>query len=82
MFYDNSLYITNLYIMDTTTVLEIIKMIDNQIDYYRRNNNQDGFGNIIKEFPQGQEDSLTKLKNHLQSFIEGQVSAIENRTEQ
>jgi hypothetical protein len=63
--------------MDTTTVLEIIKIIDNQIDYYRRNNSQDGFGNIIKDFPQGQEDSLVKLSSHLQSFIEGQLNATE-----
>lgn len=66
--------------MDTTTVLDIINIIDNQIDYYRRNNNQDGFGNIIKEFPQGQEDSLTKLKDHLQSYIEAQLNAAENET--
>lgn len=68
--------------MDTTTVLAIIEMIDNQIDYYRRNNSQDGFGNIVKDFPQGQEDSLTKLKNHLQSYIEAQLNAAENQTEQ
>jgi hypothetical protein len=66
--------------MDTTTVLEIIKMIDNQIDYYRRNSSQDGFGNIIEDFPQGQEDSLVRLRAHLQSFIEGQLNALENQT--
>jgi len=63
--------------MDIQTTLEIIKMIDNQIDYYRRNNSKDGFGNIIKDFPQGQEDSLTKLKNHLQNYIEAQLNAAE-----
>jgi len=66
--------------MDTTTVLEIIKIIDNQIDYYRRNNSQDGFGNIIKDFPQGQEDSLVKLSGHLQSFIEAELTKAENNT--
>lgn len=63
--------------MDTQTTLDIIKIIDNQIDYYRRNNSQDGFGNIVKDFPQGQKDSLTKLKNHLQSYIETQLNAAE-----
>ena len=66
--------------MNTQTTLEIINIIDNQIDYYRRNNSQDGFGNIIKEFPQGQEDSLTKLKNHLQSYIEAQLNSAELQT--
>ena len=66
--------------MDTTTVLKVINLIDNQIDYYRRNSSQDGFGNIIEDFPQGQEDSLVRLRSHLQSFIEGQLNAIENQT--
>jgi hypothetical protein len=66
--------------MDTQTTLDIINIIDNQIDYYRRNNSQDGFGNIIKEFPQGQEDSLTKLKDHLQSYIEAKLNAAENQS--
>jgi len=66
--------------MDTTTVLQVIKIIDNQIDYYRRNNSQDGFGNIIEDFPQGQEDSLERLRGHLQSFIEAELTKAENNT--
>jgi hypothetical protein len=66
--------------MDTTTVLQVIKIIDNQIGYYRRNSSQDGFGNIIKDFPQGQEDSLVRLRGHLQSFIEAELTKAENTT--
>ena len=66
--------------MDTTTVLKVINIIDNQIDYYRRNSSQDGFGNIIEDFPQGQEDSLVRLRSHLQSFIEAELTKAENNT--
>ena len=66
--------------MDTTTVLEIIKMIDNAIESIHRNNSKDGNGDFIKDFPAGQEHSLKKLGDHLQSFIEGQLSAAENQS--
>jgi hypothetical protein len=68
--------------MDTTTVLEIIKMIDGATESIHRGNRKDGSGNFIKDFPNGQAHSLEMLKDHLQSFIEGQLNALENRTEQ
>jgi SepF-like predicted cell division protein (DUF552 family) len=58
--------------MDTTTVLEIIKMIDAQIDAH-----------ILKLADKGVlivtpvETALTELRDHLQSFIEGEVNKAE-----
>jgi len=63
--------------MDTTTVLEIIKIIDNRIsnlttDYYNEGNLSDSeYHYRITE--------IADLHNHLQSYIEAQVSAIENQ---
>lgn len=64
--------------MDTTTVLEIIKIIDNRIsnlttDYYNEGSLSDSeYHYRITE--------IADLHNHLQGFIESQVSAIENQT--
>ena len=58
--------------MDTTTVLEIIKMISNteckeneclQPDYYR-----------------GAQDTLLNLQDYLQGFIEAELNAEENKS--
>jgi hypothetical protein len=62
--------------MDTTTVLEIIKMLDRQINVYGGISGND----CDNDYSQGRVDVCTELRNHLQSFIEGQVSAIENST--
>jgi len=71
--------------MDTTTVLQIIKMIGAQKAHHTEkfNNTElivdkeaDGY------FYNGIILGLTKLEDHLQSFIEGQVNAMENQTEQ
>jgi hypothetical protein len=64
--------------MDTTTVLEIIKIIDCRIsylssDYYHGGNLSDS--GCRKE----RVAELTVIHNHLQSYIEAQVNAIENQ---
>jgi hypothetical protein len=63
--------------MDTTTVLEIIKMLDVRIANYEAleeaNMDMDiSYHGVICDW--------TEFRDHLQSFIEGQVSAIENST--
>jgi hypothetical protein len=62
--------------MDTTTVLEIIKMIDAQLfkleEYYNQGMNDTEYYSAS--------GSLEKLRDHLQDYIEGQVSAMENST--
>jgi len=69
--------------MDTTTVMQIINMIDAQI---RMN-----FDIISTDSTLGYEDvesianqswGLEKFRDHLQDYIEGEVNAMENRTEQ
>ena len=60
--------------MDTTTVLEIIKMIDNQIDNYKEKMELKGIDLVMPV-----ERELTSLRDHLQDYIEAQVSAIENQ---
>ena len=64
--------------MDTTTVTAIIKMIDRQINVYGGTSGND----CDNDYSQGRVDVCTELKDHLQSFIEGQLNAAENRTEQ
>jgi hypothetical protein len=67
--------------MDTTTVLEIIKMIDAQIrmnadiistDSTLMSEDTDAIAN--------ESWGLEKFRDHLQSFIEGQLNAVENST--
>jgi len=64
--------------MDTTTVLEIINMIDNQLAAYKERMSAKGFD--MKKLETPVQGELTKLKDHLQSFIEGQLNAAENTT--
>ena len=61
--------------MDTTTVLEIIKMIENQIDNYKEKMELKGIDLVMPV-----EKELTQLRDHLQSYIEGQLSAAELQT--
>ena len=67
--------------MDTTTVLEIIKMIDAQIrmnadiistDSTLMSEDTDAIAN--------ESWGLEKFRDYLQSFIEGQLNAAENST--
>ena len=60
--------------MDTATVLEIVKMIDNQIDNYKEKMELKGIDLVMPV-----ERELTSLRDHLQDYIEAQVSAIENQ---
>lgn len=74
MFYVNSLSIINLYIMDTTTVLEIIKMIDNRLE-----NMLAPYVNIDEMSPMefGAQNELRLFGDHLQSFIEAELNKAE-----
>lgn len=67
--------------MDTETVLEIIKMLDNQIDYVNVEE-YEGYDqydptNIKNE---GRYHALTDFRDHLQNFIENEISKAENQT--
>jgi len=57
--------------MDTTTVLEIIKMIDRSIKTIRDNYPDEGSKRT---------QALYELQEHLQSFIEAQLNAVELKT--
>lgn len=57
--------------MDTTTVLEIIKMIDVKIKSIRDNYPDENAKRTI---------GLYELQEHLESFIYGQLNAAENQT--
>jgi len=61
--------------MDTTTVNTIINLIDNQIAANKEKMQAKGFN---METPAQAE--LTKLKEHLQSFIEAELTTAENNT--
>ena len=64
--------------MDTQTVLDIIKMIDNKLDTigctigYIEENTFDSTEEL-----KIQESTLISFRDHLQSFIEGQLNAAE-----
>lgn len=63
--------------MDIQTVLDIIKIIDNQIDSYKIKMESKG---IDIQMPAQTE--LIKLRDHLDNYINGQLNAAENSTEQ
>lgn len=69
--------------MDTTTVLQIIKMLDAQI---RMNADIISTDSTLEsedvEVIANESWGLEKFRDHLQEYIEGQVNAMENRTEQ
>ena len=75
--------------MDTTTVLEIIKMIDTRITKYNveidksldddDDDDDDDDTSMYWNLRAGR-DALTELQTHLQSFIEGQLNSAENQT--
>jgi len=60
--------------MDTTTVLEIIKMIQTQKDTLMNNEV------MFQEEYYGAMNALNELQSHLESFIEGQLNVAENNT--
>lgn len=63
-------YIKNQNIMDTQTVLNIIKMIDAQIQFLYDDEVCSDERCVI-------ERALSELRDHLQSFIDGQLNAAE-----
>lgn len=64
--------------MDITTVLEIIEMIDNKIRNFRRG----PLDGMPDDFTIGEESGMQQIRDHLQSLIESQLNAEENKTEQ
>jgi hypothetical protein len=71
--------------MDTTTVLAIMKMIETRVESISANApitvHEDGLW-CVDDYDQGRINVLTELQDHLQSYIEGQLNALENSTEQ
>ena len=73
--------------MDTTTVLEIIKNLDSHIKAIAeeyKDVDTDPDQNVPMDpsywITVGKEMALTDLRDHLQSYIEGQLNAAENST--
>jgi hypothetical protein len=62
--------------MDTTTVQEIIEIIDNKI----RNFAKGPLDGMPDDFTIGEEFGMKQIRDHLQSYIEAQVNAAENQT--
>lgn len=63
--------------MDTTTVLEIIKMIENQMQSNVAHPDEQFYSNTYS-YRLGNLDALRELKDHLQDYIEQQVTYAEN----
>ena len=67
--------------MDTTTVLEIIKMIDaHSSTAYDNINKAIASDKIPCPYDVGTFEGLSRLSEHLQQCIEGQLNAAENQT--
>jgi hypothetical protein len=73
--------------MDTQTVLEIIKKLDSHIKVIAeeyKDVDTDPDQNVPMDpsywITVGKEMALTDLRDHLQSYIEGQLNAAENST--
>ena len=57
--------------MDTSTVLQIIAVLDQQADRYNPADNI---------YSSGRVDAYTELRDHLQEYIESQLNGAENST--
>lgn len=67
--------------MDTETVLEMIKGVENALKNTPCIENfQCETAEELNAYTQGQHDALEATLGHLQSFIEGQLNAAENST--
>ena len=68
--------------LDTQTVMEIIKMIQNRMDNICKNapvaEHEDGLW-FVDDHDQGQINALGELHDHLQGYIEGLVNQVENK---
>jgi hypothetical protein len=73
----------NIKTMDTTTVLQIIKMLDAEIRMNSETIRNDSTIGLETAEAIGNESwGLEKFRDYLQSFIEGQLNGAENQTEQ
>jgi len=77
--------------MDATTVLEIIKMIENKCNRASNEWRAERLENILQakepdsgraQYLRGIADGIQLTIDHLQSFIESQLNGEENRTDQ
>ena len=67
--------------LDTHTVLEIIKMIDKYSSAaYTNIEEAIEKGEYASPYDIGVFDQMSELSDHLQSFIEAQLNAVENST--
>lgn len=67
--------------MDTTTVLEIIKLIDYRLGQLeKRLKSPLDMDLATREYFKGKADAYDELSYHLQQFLEGQLNAVENST--
>jgi len=60
--------------MDSKTVITIIELINNKLLYYARITGED------IPYVESKEIGLVSLREHLQEFIENEVSKAENQT--
>jgi hypothetical protein len=60
--------------MDKGTVLTIIEMIDNKLAHYARITGED------ISYVESKECGLVDFRDHLQEFIENEISKAENQT--
>jgi len=64
--------------MDTGTVLEIITELDTYINRYKKSKRTSNDIMVLSDL--GAIQALEIYRDHLQSFIEGQLNAVENQT--
>ena len=66
--------------MDTTTVLDIIAGLDIYIECYKKSKRPSTDIMVMSDL--GAIKALENYRDHLQSYMEGQLSAAENTTEE
>lgn len=64
--------------MDTTTVIDIIAGLNNYIELYKKSKRPSNDIMVMSDL--GAIKALENYRDHLQSFIEGQLNAAENQT--
>lgn len=64
--------------MDNTTVISIISMLDTDINQRKAIKKSSNDVMVLADL--GAIKALEKFRNHLQSFIENQVDALDNQT--
>ena len=67
--------------MNTTTVLEIIKMINRRAFVSNMQcNHEVVMDKGVRDYYRGKEEAYDELSNHLQKYLDGQLNALENQT--